>query len=115
MFPFKPDDERPDMMARRAAGMKLITEAIALEIARLVLVKEHGEEELKEQLPLRVAPEADTWVVRGSRPMNKGLDFSKETGPFEMRLSQFTGEIFTCHFTFHLPTPTRPPIQSQPD
>ena len=86
------------MMARRAAGMKLITDAIAVEIARLVLVKEHGEDELKRQLPLSVIAEDDTWVVRGSRPKAANtLD-----GPLEVRISQFTGQIFSCCFLFDM-------------
>ena len=102
MFPFKSDEERPDMMARRAAGMKLITDVIALEIARLVLTKEHGDGEFKEQLPLSVTPEDDTWVVRGSRPMVTDSDLPKLDGPFEMRISQFTGQIFSCCFLFNM-------------
>ncbi|MGO8835063.1 MAG: hypothetical protein ACLQE9_19910 [Roseiarcus sp.] len=114
MSPFTPDGEWLDMTARRAAGMRLITEAIAREIARLVVANEHGEDELKAQLPFSVDPEADAWVVRGSRPMMVGSDFSKLNGPLEMRISQFTGQIFTCHFQFYLPTPEGAPIQSQP-
>jgi|SRR5579863_3849284 hypothetical protein len=102
MFPFKPDEERPDMMARRAAGMKLVTDAIALEIARLVLTKEHGDDELKRQLPLFISADADTWVVRGSRPTVTDNDVPQLDGPFEMRISQFTGQIFSCCFLFVL-------------
>jgi hypothetical protein len=114
MSPLTPDGEWLDMTARRAAGMKLISEAIAREIARLVLANEHGEDALKEQLPFSVAPEADTWVVRGSRPMMVGSDLSKLKGPLEMRISQFTGQIFTCHFQFYLPAPEGAPIESRP-
>ena len=114
MFPSKPDGEYLDMMARRAAGIKLITDSIAREIARLVLLNEHGEDVLKEQLPLVVAAEADTWVVRGSGPMVVSPDLSKAKGPLEMRISQFNGQIFTCHFLFYLPTPKGAPFQSQP-
>jgi len=114
MSPFTLDGEWLDMASRRAAGVKLITDAIALEIARLVLANEHGEGELKEQSPLSVAPEADAWVVRGSRPMMLGSDFSKLRGPLEMRISQFTGQILTCHFQFYLPGPEGGPIESQP-
>ena len=114
MPPFLLDGEYLDMTSRRAAGVKLITELIAREIAKLVLVNEHGEDEFKEQLPLSVAAETDAWVVRGSRPIMVGSDFSKLKGPLEMRISQFTGQIFTCHFQFLLPAPQAAPIQSQP-
>jgi len=114
MSPHEPDDERLDMVSRRAAGTKLISDVIALEIARLVLAREHGEDEIKDQLPLSVTAEGDAWVVRGSRPMMVGSDFSKLRAPLEMRISQFTGQIFTCHFQFLLPAPEATPIQSQP-
>ena len=86
--------------------MKLVTDAIALEIARLVLTKEHGEDELKKQAPLSVVPEGDAWVVRGSRPTVSSSDLPKLDGPFEMRISQFTGQIFSCCFLFDL-TPSK--------
>jgi hypothetical protein len=76
MFPFKPDEEHPDMMARRAAGMKLISDAIALEIARPVLAREHGEDEVNKQLPMSVVADGDTWVVRGSRADGGQADFA---------------------------------------
>ena len=91
------------MLARRAAGIKLITEAIAVEIARLVLTEEHGEDELKRQLPLMTRVEGNTWVVRGSQAVVETLDMSKYRGPFEIRISQLTGQIFGCCVLYYFP------------
>jgi hypothetical protein len=107
MTPFDPDSEQPDMFARRAAGIRLISEDIALAIARLVFAREHGEEALEKQLPLSVVGDAYTWVVRGSAPVVACTDISKLVQSLEMRISQFNGQIFTNHFAFYLPRSTR--------
>lgn len=107
MTPFDPDSEQPDMFARRAAGIRLISEDIALAIARLVFARKHGEEALEKQLPLSVVGDAYTWVVRGRPPVVACTDISKLVQSLEMWISQFNGQIFTNHFAFYLPRPTR--------
>ncbi len=109
MTPFDPDSEQPDMFARRAAGIRLISEDIALAIARLVFAREHGEEALEKQLPLSVVGDAYTWVWSGGSPPVVACTaiFSKLVQSLEMWISQFNGQIFTNHFAFYLPRPTR--------
>ena len=45
----------------------LITAAVALEIAKLVFIREFGSEEFERQQPLTVQDEGDSWVIQGSR------------------------------------------------
>jgi hypothetical protein len=45
----------------------LITEAMALEIAKLVFIREFGSEDFERQQPLTVRDEGDSWLIEGSR------------------------------------------------
>jgi hypothetical protein len=95
----KIEQEGASMFARRAAGMKLISESIALAIGRLVLEQQHGEEELRLNSPLTAKAAGDVWIVTGSVPDVGYIDRNPPyQGPFEMRISQFSGQIFDCFF-----------------
>ncbi len=45
----------------------LITEEMALEIAKLVFIREFGSDDFERQQPLTVQDEGDSWVIEGSR------------------------------------------------
>jgi hypothetical protein len=45
----------------------LITEELALAIAKLVFIREFGREDFELQQPLTVQDDGDTWVIEGSR------------------------------------------------
>ena len=60
-------ERRISMKLRGFDKEPLITEQLALEIAKLVLVREYGPDELQLQQPLIIRNEGDTWVIVGSR------------------------------------------------
>jgi hypothetical protein len=99
------------MVARRAARKILITENIALEIARLVLKEEDGEAELVRQSPFSISEEGDAWVVTGRQREATDEDASRPSrqGPFEMKISKFSGQIYDCHYIMYLARRFTPP------
>ena len=94
------------MIVRRARGDGLITAAIAVEIARLVLRNEHGQCEFDRNEPLSVVADGDVWIVRGRDPSPEAVAETPEgfplAGPFQMRISRFDGQIFECGFVMAL-------------
>ena len=55
------------MKLRGLNSEPLITEDLALEIAKLLLVREFGPDDFALQQPLTVKDEGDAWLVEGSR------------------------------------------------
>jgi hypothetical protein len=95
------------MIVRRARGDGLITAAIAVEIARMVLRNEHGQSELDRDEPFSVVADGDVWIVRGRDPPPAAVAETPAgfppAGPFQMRISRFNGQIFECCFVMALP------------
>jgi hypothetical protein len=90
----------------QASGQTLVSSAVALEFARLILRDRYGEEALAAQSPLTVEAEADEWVVRGSAPHAVGPSYPtdpKEHGQFEMRVAQLDGQIRRLIFNISFP------------
>jgi hypothetical protein len=61
------ETRRISMKLRGFNREPLITEEMALEIAKLVFIREFGSEEFERQQPLTVQDEGDSWVIDGSR------------------------------------------------
>jgi len=103
------DDQKPvgfEMIFRQARGDALITDAIAVEIARLILKSQHGQSALDRNEPLSATADGDAWIVLGrdqpQGPAESPRGFSL-AGPFRMRISRFDGQIFECCFVMALP------------
>jgi hypothetical protein len=58
---------RISMKLRGFNSEPLITEDLALEIAKLLLIREFGSDDFELQQPLSVKDEGDAWLVEGSR------------------------------------------------
>jgi hypothetical protein len=65
------ESRRISMKLRGFNKQPLITEELALEIAKLVFIREFGHEDFELQQPLTVQDEGDTWVIEGSREYNE--------------------------------------------
>jgi hypothetical protein len=97
------EQEDFSMWSRRANGVKLISDATAIEIARRVLNDELGPIEVERNEPLSVVQDGDCWVVTGSESTEfnaKHPPASGWAGPLQMRISQFDGRILSYVFTF---------------
>ena len=74
----------------------LITEELALEIAKLVFIEEFGREEFELQQPLTVQDEGDTWVVEGSREYDENaprMHYQLLDGKVLIEISKENGAI----------------------
>ena len=82
-------------------GSKLISQATALEIARMVLRDRHGQSELDRQSPLTIVAEDNNWVVRGSHKPDfddgRGQSVLRQ-GSLKMVISQIDGRITAFAF-----------------
>jgi hypothetical protein len=97
------DHEDASMWMRRAGGVKLISASTAIELARRVLNDELGAIELERNEPLTAEQDGDTWIVTGSESDEFNAQHpptSGWTGPLQMRISQFDGQILSYVFTF---------------
>ena len=89
------------MWLHRSLGTKLISENIALQLARLVTAERYGQIEVDRNEPLHATSDGDAWLVRGSQ----SEDFNAEHpprpdwhGPLRMRISQFDAQILDYAF-----------------
>ena len=86
----------PAMQQRPAAAQKVISKAIALEIAGSIVLEELGQAGLNAQIPFSISAEGDYWRVRGAD--NDGSEvneFGKRVpfGSLDMIISQYDGQI----------------------
>jgi len=93
------------MQSRRWNQQKVITSEIAIQIARLVHRQSYGEADLKANEPLTVAADGDAWVITGAKESRYDRVDPKVDGAFEMRISQFDGQILSYAFIELLPRP----------
>ncbi|GEM_PF-3254431 len=85
-----------NMQQRRAAGQTLITEDMALEIARLIVLEEIGEGGLKAQLPLSASSQGEYWRVVGhDNDAFEENEFGRRVpfGTVNMLISKYNGQI----------------------
>lgn len=81
---------------RRRANLKVISESIALEIARLLVFKDHGERGVEAQLPFSISASGDYWLVLGSEnDAAEKNEFGKSVpiGRLSLCISQYDGQI----------------------
>lgn len=63
----KKEARRISMKLRGFGKEPLITDEIALEIAKLMFIREFGPEDFQLQQPLTIRDEGNSWLVEGSR------------------------------------------------
>ena len=85
-----------NMAQRRKANLKLISEGIALEIARLIVFKDHGDRGVEAQLPFSISAAGEYWDISGSE--NDALEENEfgnhvPIGRLNLRISQYDGQI----------------------
>jgi hypothetical protein len=81
---------------RRAANRKTISESMAVEIARLIALKDHGDRGAKAQLPFAITAIGDYWHVLGNaNDASEKNEFGKHLpiGQLSLRISQYDGQI----------------------
>jgi hypothetical protein len=89
-----------------SSGHTLISSAVALEFARLVLQDHYGEKALASQSPLVIEAAADEWIVRGSAPHAVSRRYPTdpdELGQLEMRIARLDGQIRRLTFNISFP------------
>ncbi len=80
------------MIIRAAAGQLLISHETALGICRMVIADLYGEDECKQQSPLRIEDRANVWTIFGARVLGPGAT-AAERGGVEMSISKLDGAI----------------------
>lgn len=91
-----PDMPSHPMQLRRILQQKLVSREVALEIARLIIKDNDGEDELRLQEPLLASEIGDDWEIVGSRQVN--YDDGRPPGALrlgriELIISQWDGQI----------------------
>src|SRR5580692_8566097 len=84
------------MAERRAAGDKIISEAIALEIARQIVFEERGDDGLRAQIPFSITSSGEYWRVCGKDNDAVEMNEFNQKVPFgslNMLISQYDGRI----------------------
>jgi hypothetical protein len=101
----KPQQQFGAMFLRRISGDQLISAHIALEIARLVLKEQSGQNALKKSEPLLVVEDGDEWIIQGSAPneatTTRAAGIALDGG-FRMRISKYDGQILDCVFVIDI-------------
>ncbi|SRR5579883_742075 len=89
----------PSMMMRRLAGKKIISQAIATTIARMILVQDFGEAAARAQEPLTASADGDYWRVLGSKSNALALlARDRSVGLLNIKISQYDGQIVDLHY-----------------
>jgi hypothetical protein len=94
---------QPDfsIVSRRLNGVKLVTQEIALQLARLVHGFVEGAESLAANEPLLITEAGDDWVITGSRTGSYDGTLPGLVGPLSMRISQYDAQILSYAMALH--------------
>jgi hypothetical protein len=57
----------PSMLLLRAINTKLVSEKIAISLARNLIEEIYGKDELRAQEPLKALDGGETWIIEGNR------------------------------------------------
>ena len=90
------------MLSRRWSGEILITEEIAVELARNVHRNLYGADDLLSNEPLTVTEDGDEWVVQGSKELKPLRADEILEGPMIMRISKYDAQIMSYMFAIKL-------------
>ena len=96
----QPSKDRQDytMLSRRWSGEILITEEIAVELARNVHRNLYGVDDLSANEPLTVTGDGDEWIVQGSEKLKTLHADENLEGPMIMRISKYDAQIMSYMF-----------------
>jgi hypothetical protein len=97
---FSMDGLSPSMWLRRANGSRLVSSKTAIELVRMIVRDEYGQDELDRNEPLSVQEDGDSWVVAGAPGEQHALGPGrfKGAGPVYARIARFDGQISDYRF-----------------
>lgn len=103
---------RVSMTLHGFGNKPLVTEAMALAIAKLVFIEEFGPDDFELQQPLTVQDEGDTWVIEGSRRYDYEAPRDHDQmvdGRTQIEISKENGAILALNKYVDLTEPKPPP------